>query len=97
MNNADTAFLSQRNGQACLSDGVHCSGYQRDIERNIACQARDQRDILGGDLGIAWQEEHIVESEPFVCNSEHVGLVLPNRQQSAVSGLPKRASIQTGP
>ena len=97
VDNADAAFLSQRNGQTRLGDRIHCRGYQWNIERNIARQARDQRDILGGDLGIAGQEEHIVESEPFVCNSEHVGLLLPNRQESAVSGLPKRASIQTGP
>ncbi len=38
MNDADAAFLSNRNGQTGFGDGIHRSGYQRDIQGDFFSQ-----------------------------------------------------------
>ncbi|MPN07108.1 hypothetical protein SDC9_154374 [bioreactor metagenome] len=65
VNDADTTFLGDGNGQSRLSHGVHGSGHERQVEGDIARKARGEGCVLGKDLGERWHQQHVVEGERF--------------------------------
>ena len=65
MHDTDTALLGDGNGQARLSDGVHGSRHQGQIQLDVARKTGRKGRVLGKDLGERWHQQHIVEGECF--------------------------------
>ena len=69
VNDADAAFLRQRNRQTPFGNGIHGRGKQRQIESDVARQAGGQADIARQDPGMCRDEQDIVERQGFLQNS----------------------------
>ena len=65
VNDAHSALLRHRNGQARLGHGVHCSGNQRQIQRNSARKLGLKRCVFGQDGGERRDEQNVVKCEGF--------------------------------
>ena len=63
--------LGQGDGETGLGDGVHGRGDQRNVEVDVARQARLQVDFGGQDLGVGRQEEDVIECQGFVSDPQH--------------------------
>src|SRR6266850_2191983 len=61
----ETAEARERNGHARFGDGVHRRGDDRDVERELAREERSGGDLAGEDVAAGWDEEDVVEGEPF--------------------------------
>ena len=71
VDDTQTAFLSDGNGQTCFSNGVHGSGNQRDVELNSTGQTGFQRYLIGQDFGITGDQQHVIKCECFLSDSQH--------------------------
>ena len=69
---ADAAFLGHGDRQTVFGDGVHGGGQQRDVQLDVARQARLQRYLIGQHIGVGGQEQNVVERQCFLGDSEHV-------------------------
>ena len=69
VDDADAAFLRQRDGQARLGHRVHGGGKQRQVERNRARQAGGEADVAGQDRGMGGNEQDVVERQRFLQNA----------------------------
>ena len=77
VNDADTAFLGQRDGQPGLSDGVHRRRQHRDIEPNPSRQLRTQVNLVGEHRRVSGLQENVVEREGFLGNThESYGILV---------------------
>lgn len=62
----DATLLRHGDGQARLRHGVHGGGHKRDVQGDVARQARGQGSVARQDLGIRRHQQHIVEGERFL-------------------------------
>ena len=69
---ANAAFLGHGDRQTVFGDGVHGGGQQRDVQLDVARQARLQRHLVGQHIGVGGQEQNVVERQCFLGDSEHV-------------------------
>jgi hypothetical protein len=63
VDDADAAFLRDRDREARLGDRVHRGGHDRDLDADRAGEARGQRDFAGNDRGMRGDEQDVVERE----------------------------------
>ncbi|EXI75355.1 MAG: hypothetical protein AW07_01256 [Candidatus Accumulibacter sp. SK-11] len=63
VHDADAAFLGQGNRQTTFGDRVHRRRNQRQVEADVARQARSQCDIAWHDRRVGGQEKHVVERQ----------------------------------
>ena len=61
MDDADTAFLGQGNGQATFRHGIHGGGEQRQIQGDVARQTGRQADIARQNLRMGGDEQDVVK------------------------------------
>ena len=69
VNDADSAFLGDRDRKPRLGDGIHRGGHQRDIQGDATCQPGRQRGITGKDVGERGNEKDVVEGQRFLGKS----------------------------
>jgi hypothetical protein len=79
VNNADAAFLSQRDGQTSLGHGIHGSGHQRNIEADVTGQLRGQIHLVRQHRGMGGQQEDIIVGEGFFGDADRHGVSFPDR------------------
>ena len=60
---ADAAFLGQRDRQCRLGHGIHGRRHQRRVERDAATQLGGEVDVVGVNLGEAGLQEHVVKGQ----------------------------------
>ena len=63
VHNTDPAFLSHCNGQAALGDGIHCGGYEGDVDGDVAGQLCTQTDIARQNDGMGWHQKDVIERQ----------------------------------
>ena len=63
VDDADAAFLGDRDREAGLGDRVHRGGNDRDVDPDAARQARAERDFARDDRGMRGDEQDVVERE----------------------------------
>ncbi len=66
VDDADAAFLGERDGEPRLGDGVHGGREDRNIERDFCRQPRAEIDFAGQHLRVAGLQEDIVERQGFL-------------------------------
>ncbi len=69
VDDADAAFLRQRDRQATLGNGIHGGRKQGQIEGDVARQAGGEADIAGQDLRMGGDEQDVVERQGFLQNA----------------------------
>ena len=75
VDDADSAFLRDGDGQARLGDRVHGGRHQGEVQRDVAGEAGAEGSVLGKDLGVRWHQQHIVEGQRF---AEQAHVEAPN-------------------
>ena len=95
MNNTDTTFLGERDGESRLGNGIHRGRDERNIQSNVPRQAAFKRNIFCGNVGITGYQQYVIEGESFFCDSQHQD-GLP-RQGSGFQRLCIRQRIVTVP
>ena len=63
MHDADAAVLRQADRRLVLGDGVHRRREQRDVQRDLAREARAHVDLLGEHFARTGHEQHVVEGQ----------------------------------
>src|SRR5690606_36028128 len=71
VDDADTAFLGEGDGEAGLGDGIHGGGYQGDIQFDGASEPGLQGYVPTDHFGVARNQENVIEGESFLCNAQH--------------------------
>ena len=66
VDDAQAAFLRQRDCQACFGDGIHRRGEQRDVERDGAGEAGGETDFAWNDGRVSRNEQNVVEGQRFL-------------------------------
>ena len=69
VDDADPAFLGQRNGETSFRHGIHGGRKQRQVQGNVAGQPRRQANIARQDLRMCRDEQDVVESKGFLQQS----------------------------
>ena len=85
VNNADTAFLRHGNGQAGFGNRIHGSGYQRQIQGDIAGEAGVEGNVARQYSRMGRDEENVVESIGFL-DDAHLGVSLGGKNALYRSG-----------
>ena len=65
VHDADTAFLGDGNGKPRFGHGVHGRRHQRQVELDVARKLRGERGVLGQNLGVSRDQQHVVEGQRF--------------------------------
>ncbi len=73
VDDADAAFLGDRNRETRFGYSVHGGGHQRNIEADRARQLGLEADVARQDFGVGWKQQDIVEGEGFL---HHAHLVI---------------------
>jgi hypothetical protein len=63
VDDADSAFSGDGDGEACIGDGVHGGGHNRDFESDSGEKLGGDVDFTRQDLGSAGDEEYVVEAK----------------------------------
>ena len=63
MNDADASSPCKGDSHRRLGNGVHCSGYDRNVKGDVAAEAPLKADLPGKDLGVRRNEQYIIEGE----------------------------------
>ena len=71
VDDADAAFLRDRDREAVLGDGVHGGRDDRQVQADRARELRGEADFVRQDLRVGRHEQDVVESEGFLENSQH--------------------------
>ena len=71
MNDADAAFLRQRDRETGFGDGVHRGRDQWQVQPNRFGQLRGERDIAGMNVAQCGNEQNIIKRQGFL-NEFHV-------------------------
>ena len=66
VDDADAAVLRHGDGHVAFGDGVHRGGDQRDVEADAAGEAGAGVGSRGQDLGVAGNQQDVVEGEGFL-------------------------------
>ena len=66
VNYADTALLSQRNGQGGLRHGVHWSRDERDIEADGSRQACRHIGVVRRQIAVLRDEQDVIKGDAFL-------------------------------
>ena len=66
MDDADAAFLRDRDGEPRLGDGVHRGGDERDVQADGARELRLEVDLARQNLRVGGHQQDVVEGECFV-------------------------------
>ena len=69
MNDTDTAFLCQGNGQPRFGNRVHGRGQYRDLQADIAGQPALQAGIARQDAGVSRKQQDIIKGKGFLHNA----------------------------
>ena len=89
VNDADAAFLRERDREPRLGDGVHGGRDDRDVQREGARELGLELNFARQELGVSGLEEDVVESERLV-NDPHREL---RREVSAAVYCPERRRV----
>ena len=96
MNDADAALLRHGDGQAGFRHRVHGGGNQRQIQLDRPGEARAQRYAARHNLRITGQQQHIVEGQGFLFNSQHRVISRGRPGCATTSGVRIRPVHSTG-
>ena len=66
VDDADPAFLGQRNGETSFRHGIHGGRKQRQVQGNVSSKRSGQRGVAWKDLGIVRNEENVVKRQGFL-------------------------------
>ncbi|MNQ29002.1 hypothetical protein D3C85_423040 [compost metagenome] len=66
VDDADAAFLGHRDRQTGFRHRIHGCGQQGNIQGDIAGQASFEGRIGGQNVGVGWDEQHVIECECFL-------------------------------
>ena len=69
VDDADAAFLRDRDREARFGDRVHGGGQDRQIETDRAGELRAQIGVARQEIGVRRDQEHVVEGECFLENT----------------------------
>ncbi|MNJ74310.1 hypothetical protein D3C77_712250 [compost metagenome] len=61
VNEAQTAFLRQRDGQAGFGNGIHGCGQHRDIQADIFGQLGAELSSIRQNRRVSWNQENVVK------------------------------------
>src|SRR5262249_13776207 len=71
VDDADAAFLRDRDREARLGDGVHRRRDERDVELDFLRQPGLEADFSGEDAGVGGNQEDVIKGESLL-NQTHV-------------------------
>ena len=63
VDDADTALSGNGDRHFGLGNGVHGRGHNGGLELDLACQGGAQLDHVGGHIGLAGDQQHIVKGQ----------------------------------
>ncbi|CAH1748622.1 protein of unknown function [Thauera humireducens] len=69
VHHTNPALLRQRDGQAAFSDGVHCSGHERDIQTDAPGDLALQAHIAREDRGVGGNKKDVIERQRLLNHS----------------------------
>src|SRR5690606_22668209 len=84
VNDADTAFLRDGNGQTGFGNSIHSSRNQRNIELDCAGQTGLERHVFRGDIGITGHQQNIIKRESLFSNAQHTATSIPTENKSGI-------------
>src|SRR6185503_14373642 len=74
VDDADAAFLRERDGEPCLGHRIHGGRQQGDVKLDRAGEAGGEADFAGEDGRVGWNEENVVEGECFLYDAHPLTL-----------------------
>ena len=84
VDDADTAFLGDGDGQPRLGHGIHRGGYHGEIDLDFAGQLAGQRDIAGQHFRICRHQQNVVECECLFKNTHRVAFTGSSKRRRIV-------------